>query len=101
MHTKFDIYFKTFLQAIEKLSPSMKSKCDLLRIGELDGSFIEVIQEFINKEKEYLALSIRGPRRPPNTRLIFLLPILKILPPIQNSTDNTSHERVRTHSFDA
>jgi hypothetical protein len=56
MHTKFDIYFKTFLQAIEKLSPSMKSKCDLLRIGELDGSFIEVIQEFINKEKEYLAL---------------------------------------------
>jgi hypothetical protein len=80
MHTKFDIYFKTFLQAIEKLSPSMKSKCDLLRIGELDISFIEVIQEL-------------------NTRLIFLLPILKILPPIQNSTDNTSHERVRTHSF--
>ena len=34
----------------------MKSKCDLLRIGELDRSFIEVIQEFINKEKEYLAL---------------------------------------------
>jgi hypothetical protein len=30
-----------------------------------------------------------GPRWPPNTRLIFLPPILKILPPIQNSTDNT------------
>jgi hypothetical protein len=56
MHTKFDIYFKTFLQAIEKLSPSMKSECDLLRNRELDRSFIEVIQEFINKEKEYLAL---------------------------------------------
>jgi hypothetical protein len=39
-------------------------------------------------------LSIKGPRR-----LLFLLPILKILPPIQNFTDNTSHERVRTHSF--
>jgi hypothetical protein len=56
MHTKFDIYFKTFLQAIEKLSPSMKSECDLLRNRELDRSFIEVIQEFISKEKEYLAL---------------------------------------------
>jgi hypothetical protein len=56
MHTKFYIYFKTFLQAIEKLSPSMKSECDLLRNRELDRSFIEVIQEFINKEKEYLAL---------------------------------------------
>jgi hypothetical protein len=56
MHTKFDIYFKAFLQAIEKLSPSMKSECDLLRNRELDRSFIEVIQEFINKEKEYLAL---------------------------------------------
>ena len=31
----------------------MKSKCDLLRIRELDRSFIEVCQEFINKEKEY------------------------------------------------
>ena len=39
-----------------------------------------------------MLLSIRGPRRPPNTRLIFLLPILKILPPIQNSTDNTVKE---------
>jgi hypothetical protein len=29
---------------------------------------------------------------PPNTRLIFLPPILKILPPIQNSTDNTVKE---------
>jgi hypothetical protein len=34
-------------------------------------------------------LSIRGPRCPPNTRLIFLVSILKILSPIQNSTDNT------------
>ena len=34
----------------------MKSECDLLRNRELDRSFIEVIQEFINKEKEYLAL---------------------------------------------
>jgi len=39
-----------------------------------------------------MLLSIRGPRRPPNTRLIFLPPILKILPPIQNSTDNTVKE---------
>ena len=31
----------------------MKIKCDLLRIRELDRSFIEVCQEFINKEKEY------------------------------------------------
>ena len=31
----------------------MKNKCDLLRIRELDRSFIEVCQEFINKEKEY------------------------------------------------
>ena len=31
----------------------MKSKCDLLKIRELDRSFIEVCQEFIIKEKEY------------------------------------------------
>ena len=31
----------------------MKSKCALLRIRELDRSFIEVCQEYINKEKEY------------------------------------------------
>jgi hypothetical protein len=38
-------------------------------------------------------LSVGGPRRPPDTRLIFLPPILKILPPIQNSTDNTDRTR--------
>ena len=32
-----------------------------------------------------------GPQTP--TRLIFLPPILKILPPIQNSTDNTDRTR--------
>ena len=31
----------------------MKSKCALLRIRELDRSFIEVCQELINKENEY------------------------------------------------
>lgn len=31
----------------------MRSKCDLLRIRELDRSYFEVCQEFINKEKEY------------------------------------------------
>jgi hypothetical protein len=34
----------------------MKSKCDLLRIRELDRSFIEVCQEYIIKEKENEAI---------------------------------------------
>jgi hypothetical protein len=31
----------------------MKSKCDLIRIRELDRSFIELCQEFIINEKEF------------------------------------------------
>jgi len=47
-------------------------------------------------------LSVRAPRRPSDTPLIFLQLILKILSPIQNFTDNTDcriNVKAIIHSF--